>query len=134
MDPQSQFKKRYDEFIKMRQIQLQKGVVPLSKTRHPFNKFYLLGLLIGAALVLPIVSTILSSNTDNGNQTIIATQTTPQITPPSEIAQTDVTAIPSQSIASTTITTTLTPTVTGGICPVPETPIVKINCPACGTN
>lgn len=77
MDPQSQVKERYENFIKSRQIQgnIQQPVNS-SKPHHPFNKFYGLGLMLGVLILLPVTFVLLRSNTyDKGVSTTISSAT-----------------------------------------------------------
>lgn len=81
MDPQSQFKQRYEAFVNSRKEQTQKANIPVSKSRHPFNKYYLFGLLIGALILLPGLFVILKNNTQQGTPI-------PPAQAPREIAET----------------------------------------------
>ncbi|MBP7832712.1 MAG: hypothetical protein KA035_02975 [Candidatus Levybacteria bacterium] len=79
MDPQSQFKQRYESFINSRKEQTQKATIPAVKSHHPFNKYYLFGLLIGALILLPGLFVILRNNTQQGTPIPPASQN-PQVT------------------------------------------------------
>lgn len=63
MDPQDQFKSRYNAFVEGRKQQLQKVVPPPQQKRSPFNKFYALGIIAGIIIILPITFLFLRQNT-----------------------------------------------------------------------
>lgn len=78
MDPQDQFKKRYEDFIAQRQ-QVTTGVNnPQSKTRSPFNKFYALGIILGIVIILPALFLFMRQNTYNGSE-IASTDSTTEL-------------------------------------------------------
>lgn len=65
MDPQDQFKKRYEDFIAQRQ-QATAGGTTQPKPRSPFNKFYALGIMLGIVIVLPALFLFMRQNTYRG--------------------------------------------------------------------
>lgn len=73
MDPQDQFKQRYNNFIAQRQQQVTGVNNPQSKTRSPFNKFYALGIIVGIVIILPAVFLFLKQNSYNGSSGISST-------------------------------------------------------------
>lgn len=74
MDPQDQFKKKYDDFLAQRKDVVTGVNQPQSKTRSPFNKLYALGIIVGIVIILPAVFLLLRQNTYNGTSEIASTE------------------------------------------------------------
>lgn len=68
MDPQQQFKDRYNKFIEGRNQQIVKAQTPPPQKRTPINKFYALGILAGIIIILPITFLFLRQNAYKGER------------------------------------------------------------------
>ena len=64
MDPQNQFKDRYEKYIQQRNLQMENtaNIPPPSSKKFSPNKFYVLGVILGFLVIVPVGAFLFLSN------------------------------------------------------------------------
>lgn len=86
MDPQQQFKERYNSYIEQRNSQVgpASSSPPPSPKKYSPNKFYVLGVIVGLLIIAPVVSYLFLANKVSNPSSKVAENSQTSITQPSE--------------------------------------------------
>lgn len=86
MDPQKQFRQRYNEYVSQRSSQIipTNSSTPSSSKKFSPNKFYVLGIIVGLLIVAPVASYLYLTNKMTTGTSQVAENKRTTITKPSE--------------------------------------------------